>query len=84
MGRRKKVEYPPVDVIGRNIRWSPDGKHEYMFGEVIKVWVKMEKCGPYPHSRKLAKHIAVRTADDRVFRMRVEREDLKRLKIVPE
>lgn len=82
MGRPKKVYQPPIDVVGKNVRWSPDGKHEYMFGKVVKVWLRLEKCGPYPHSRKLARHIAVETADNRVFKMRAESEDLKRIKMI--
>lgn len=84
MGRPKKVIYPPMDVVGRKVRWRPPSSVEFMFGEVVKVWVKPEKCGPYPHSRKLAKYIAVETPDNRVFRMRGEPEDLKRMKMVPE
>lgn len=81
-----------VDVPGRMVRWRPDGVHEYLSGEVLKVWYEMGADPRYPKGsrgykngiRALFRKMKVETGDGRVFRLSAEHEDLKAINMIAE
>lgn len=77
---------PPVDVIGRKVSWKPEGTYDRLYGEVVKVKYKPEPDPRYPGTclRQLVTMITVEIPDGRLFTLRGEQEDLKKIKMVAE
>lgn len=79
-----------LDVPGRKVRWRPSGVHEYLSGEVLKVWYDIGADPRYPKGsrgykngiRALFTKMSVQIGDGRIFVMSAEHEDLKKIKMM--
>lgn len=66
---KKKNIAPCVDVVGRKVKWKSSVTGDYLYGEVIRVFLQLYKPDKpkYDLQRFLRKYITIELNDGRVM-----------------
>lgn len=74
----------PCDEVGKKVSWKPNEYSQRLYGEVVKVYYDIGPDPRYPNTdlRALFRKLKIKTADDRVFTVSGEHEDIKKMGMV--